>query len=76
VLAASLVGALVEWTVRWVLPAALAQFAGRSAGWFPVFYWMPVILAEEPPWSLRRRRRFAVAAGMACAALAWVVSAI
>lgn len=76
VLVGSVVGALAEWTVRWVLPAMLAQFVGRSAGWFPVFYWMPLILAEEPPWSLRRRRRFALAAGMVCAALAWVISAI
>ena len=76
VLVGSVVGALAEWTVRWVLPAVLAQFVGRSAGWFPVFYWMPVILAEVPPWSLRRRRRFAVVAGMACAALAWVTSVL
>jgi len=76
VLVGSVVGALAEWTVRWVLPAVVAQFVGRTAGWFPVFYWMPVSLAEVPPWSLRRRRRFAVAAGVVCAALAWVVSAI
>lgn len=71
VTAASLAGALVEWTVRWVLPAGPAVFLGRVAAMFPVFYWMPVILAEQPPWTPRRRARFALAIGILLAGLAW-----
>lgn len=71
---ASLAGALVEWTVRWVLPAGPAVFLGRVAAMFPVFYWMPVILAEQPPWTIRRRTRFALAVGSLLAVLAWVMS--
>jgi len=75
VLVASVGGALVEWTVRWVLPALLAVFLGRAAGMYAVFYWMPVVLAEDPPWSPRRRVRFAVIAAVTLAALAGLISA-
>ena len=76
VLVASLAGALVEWTVRWLLPAGPAVVLGRVAGMFPVFYWMPVILAEMPPWPTRRRIRFALTAGVLLAGLAWVAGAV
>lgn len=70
---ASVAGALVEWTTRWVLPSVAAVFLGRVAAMFPVFYWMPVILAEQPMWTSRRRVRFALAAGTVLAALALVI---
>ncbi len=76
VVLASVAGALVEWTVRWVLPAGPAVFVGRVAAMFPVFYWMPVILAEQPPWTLRRRTRFALVAGVLLAGLAWAGSLV
>jgi hypothetical protein len=76
VVLASVAGALVEWTVRWVLPAGPAVFVGRAAAMFPLFYWMPVILAEQPAWTPRRRTRFALAIGILLAGLAWVGSTI
>ncbi|MDP9144746.1 MAG: hypothetical protein M3N43_08625 [Actinomycetota bacterium] len=71
---ASVAGALVEWSTRWVLPAGPAVFLGRVAAMFPLFYWMPVILAEQPPWTPRRRTRFAVVVGVLLAGLAWAAS--
>ena len=65
-------GALVEWTVRWVLPSVAAVFLGRLATIYPVFYWMPVILGEVPPWTRRKRTRFAALAAVVLAALAGV----
>jgi len=69
---ASVAGALVEWTVRWVLPSVAAVFLGRLATIYPVFYWMPVILAEDPPWTRRKRTRFAALAAVVLAALTGV----
>jgi len=69
VAAAGIVGAAVEWTVRWVLPSVAAVFLGRAATIYPVFYWMPVILGEDPPWSRRRRVRFAILAAVVLAGL-------
>jgi hypothetical protein len=66
-------GALVEWTVRWVLPSIAAVFLGRAATIYPVFYWMPVILGETPPWTQRRRTRFAALAAVVLAVLAGVL---
>lgn len=73
VLAAGIVGALVEWTVRWVLPSVAAVFLGRAATMYPVFYWMPVILGETPPWSRRKRIRFAALTGIVLASVAGVL---
>jgi len=71
VVLASVAGALMEWTARWVLPAGPAVFVGRVAAMFPLFYWMPVILAEQPPWTTRRRTRFALVIGILLSGLAW-----
>lgn len=70
VVGSGILSALVEWTVRWVLPAPAAVFTGRAAEVFLVFYWMPVVLAESPPWTRRRRVGFAGAAAVGVAALA------
>ena len=66
-------GALVEWTVRWVLPSVAAIFLGRAATSYPVFYWMPVILGETPPWTRRKRTRFAALAAVVLAVIAGVL---
>lgn len=70
---AGVAGALVEWTVRWVLPSVAAVFLGRAVAAYPIFFWMPVILAEDPPWSRRKRTRFAGLAGIVLATLAGVL---
>lgn len=73
VVLAGVAGALVEWTVRWVLPSVAAVFLGRAVAAFPIFFWMPVILAEDPPWSRRKRTRFAVLAGIVLSTMAGVL---
>lgn len=70
---ASIAGGLVEWTARWMLPSVAATFLSRLAMIYPVLYWMPVILAEDPPWSRRKRTRFAVLAGIVLATMAGVL---
>jgi hypothetical protein len=62
-------GGLVEWSARGVLPSEAAVFLARTATAMPILYWMPVILAEEPAWTMRRRRRFAVVGALVLAAL-------
>lgn len=69
VVLAGVAGALVEWTVRWVLPSVAAVFLGRAVAAYPIFFWMPVILAEDPPWSRRKRTRFAALAAVVLAGL-------
>jgi hypothetical protein len=66
-------GGLVEWSAGWVLPSEAAVFLARTATATPILYWMPVILAEEPAWTMRRRRRFAIVGALVVAAGAGVL---
>lgn len=55
--------------MRWVLPSVAAVFLGRVATIYPVFFYMPIILAEDPPWTRRRRIRFGILAAVLLAGI-------